>query len=186
MRDCWILQECNTVKLLEKNKLCQNVMTWKGLQGELLNWKYKQPKIESIPFYIHCDICSCVSLSMYQFSSVTQSCPTLCDPMDCSTPGLPVHHQLVGFTQTHVHCIGDSIQPPYPLSSLLLHHAFEDLSCSGVWCGHFEGNLQSRRVMEKCGFVYDHTTEKRYRASLGIEGVGYVFFLSRTRWGEIE
>ncbi len=68
----------------------------------------------------------------------------------------------------------------------LLHHAFEDLSCSGVWCGHFEGNLQSRRVMEKCGFVYDHTTEKRYRASLGIEGVGYVFFLSRTRWGEIE
>lgn len=71
-------------------------------------------------------------------------------------------------------------------AKVLLHHAFEDLSCSGVWCGHFEGNLQSRRVMEKCGFVYDHTTEKRYRASLGIEGVGYVFFLSRTRWGEIE
>ena len=40
---------------------------------------------------------------MYQFSSVTQSCPTLCDPMDCSTPGLPVHHHLPEFTQTHVH-----------------------------------------------------------------------------------
>ena len=42
-------------------------------------------------------------LEQVQFSSVTQSCPTLCDPMDCSTPGLPVHHQLPEFTQTHVH-----------------------------------------------------------------------------------
>ena len=46
------------------------MMTWTGLQGVLLNWKYKQPKIESIPFYIHYDICSCVALSIYQFSSV--------------------------------------------------------------------------------------------------------------------
>ena len=44
-----------------------------------------------------------------QFSSVTQSCPTLCDPMNCSTPGLPVHHQLPEFTQTHVHWVGDAI-----------------------------------------------------------------------------
>ena len=43
--------------------------------------------------------------SVFQFSSVTQSCPTLCDPMDCSTPGLPVHHQLLEFTQTHVHWV---------------------------------------------------------------------------------
>ena len=43
------------------------------------------------------------SLSQFQFSSVTQSCPTLCDPMNCSTPGLPVHHQLPEFTKTHVH-----------------------------------------------------------------------------------
>ena len=50
-----------------------------------------------------------------QFSSVTQSCPTLCDPMNCSTPGLPVHHQLL--TQTHVHRVSDAIQPSYPLSS---------------------------------------------------------------------
>ena len=52
-----------------------------------------------------------------QFSSVAQSCPTLCDPMDCSTPGLPVHHQLPEFTQTHVHWVGDAIQPSHPLSS---------------------------------------------------------------------
>ena len=52
-----------------------------------------------------------------QFSSVTQSCPTLCDPMNCSTPGLPVHHQLPEFTQAHVHRVGDAIQPSHPLSS---------------------------------------------------------------------
>ena len=55
-----------------------------------------------------------------QFSSVTQSCLTLCDPMDCSTPGLPVHHQLLEFTQTHILRVSDAIQPSYPLSSLLL------------------------------------------------------------------
>ena len=49
-----------------------------------------------------------------QFS---QSCPTLCDPMNCSTPGLPVHQQLPEFTQTHVHRVGDAIQPSHPLSS---------------------------------------------------------------------
>ena len=53
----------------------------------------------------------------FQFSSVTQSCPTLYDPMDCSTPGLPVHHQLLEFTQSHVHWISDTIQPSHPLSS---------------------------------------------------------------------
>ena len=52
-----------------------------------------------------------------QFSSVTQSCPTLCDPMDCSTAGFPVPHQLLELAQTHVHQIGDAIQPSYPLSS---------------------------------------------------------------------
>ena len=52
-----------------------------------------------------------------QFSSVAQSCPTLCDPMNCSTPGLPVHHQLLESTQIHVHQVGDVIQPSHPLSS---------------------------------------------------------------------
>ena len=49
--------------------------------------------------------------------SVAQSCPTLCDPMDCSTPGFPVHHQLLELTQIHIHRVGDAIQPSHPLSS---------------------------------------------------------------------
>ena len=67
-----------------------------------------------------CTLSTQLSLSM-RWSlcchSVTQSCPTLCDPMDCSTPGLPVHHQLLEFTQTHVHRVGDAIQPSHPLLS---------------------------------------------------------------------
>ena len=55
--------------------------------------------------------------SKTKFSSVAQSCPTLCDPMNRSTPGLPVHHQLPEFTQTHVHWVSDLIQPSHPLSS---------------------------------------------------------------------
>ena len=54
----------------------------------------------------------CVSLWVY---SVTQLCPTLCDPIDCSTPGLPVHCQLLEFTQTHVHWVSDAIQPSHPV-----------------------------------------------------------------------
>ena len=64
-----------------------------------------------------------LKFTKYQFSSVslvTQSCPTLCNPTNCSTPGLPVHHQLPESTQTHVHWVGDAIQPSHPLSSLLL------------------------------------------------------------------
>ena len=52
-----------------------------------------------------------------QFSPVAQSCLTLCNPMNHSTPGLPVHHQLLEFTQTHIHRVGDAIQPSHPLSS---------------------------------------------------------------------
>ena len=55
--------------------------------------------------------------SSVQFSSVAQSCPTLCNPMNRSTPGLPVHHQLPEFTQTHVRQVSDAIQPSHPLSS---------------------------------------------------------------------
>ena len=56
----------------------------------------------------------------FQFSSVAQSCLNLCDPMDYSTPGLPVYHQLPEFTQTHVHWVGDATQPSHSLSSLVL------------------------------------------------------------------
>ena len=55
--------------------------------------------------------------SSVQFNPVTQLCLTLCDPTDCSTPGFPVHHQLLELAQTHVHLVGDAIQPPHLLSS---------------------------------------------------------------------
>ena len=58
-----------------------------------------------------------ISPRSVQFSSVSQSCPTLCDPMNCSTPGLPVHHRLPEYTKTHVHWVGDAIQPSHPLPS---------------------------------------------------------------------
>ena len=64
-------------------------------------------------------LCLCYFLfsvfSHLQFSSVAQSCPTLCDPMHCSTPGFPVHHQHPECTQTHVHRVGDAIQPSHPV-----------------------------------------------------------------------
>ena len=73
--------------------------------------------IYSILFPISNVLFPLVLMSSIQFSSVAQSCLTLCDPMNRSTPGLPVHHQLPEFTQTHVHQIGDAIQPSHPLSS---------------------------------------------------------------------
>ena len=57
------------------------------------------------------------SILIFTFSSVNQLCTTVCDPMNHSRPGLPVHHQLPEFTQTHVHQVGEAIQPSHPLSS---------------------------------------------------------------------
>ena len=74
---------------------------WKSV-GENLDWLHS------------------VQFSSVQFTSVAQSCPTLCNPMNYSMPGLHVHHQLSEFTQTHVHGVGDAIQPSHPLSSPLL------------------------------------------------------------------
>ena len=67
----------------------------------------------------NCIFCLCflASLWLCQFSSVARLCPTLCNPMNRTTPGLPVHHRLPKFTQTHVHFVGDAIQPSHPLSS---------------------------------------------------------------------
>ena len=67
-------------------------------------------------FNLFC-ICHIFCLCDIQFSSVTQSCLTLCDPMNRTIPGLPVHHHLLEFTQTHVHWVGDAIQPSHPLLS---------------------------------------------------------------------
>ena len=69
---------------------------------------------ERVVVHVVGDTTTCPSV---QFSSVAQSCLTLCNPMNRSTPGLPVHHQLPEFTQTHVHRVSDAIQPSHPLSS---------------------------------------------------------------------
>ena len=85
-------------------------------------WKNMIPHfVCSIPFLL----CWCFPhafiknevLGQVQFGSVAQSCLTLCNPVNCSTPSLPVHHQLLEFTQTHIHRVGDAIQPSHPLSS---------------------------------------------------------------------
>ena len=73
-------------------------------------------------FYSKSFIASCLTHNdiiqdIIQFISVTKLCLTLCDPVDCSTPALPVHHQLSEFTETHVHHISDAVQPSHPLSS---------------------------------------------------------------------
>ena len=74
--------------------------------------------IEFISYYLCSTLDSLAFWLIFsQFSSVAQSCPTLCDPMNCSTSGLPVHHQLPEFTQTHVHRVSDAIQPSHPLLS---------------------------------------------------------------------
>ena len=68
-------------------------------------------------FSILCLFSVTIRISSVQFSSVAQSCPTLCDPMNRSTPGLPVHHQFLKTAQTHINQVGDAIQPSHPLST---------------------------------------------------------------------
>ena len=93
---------------LEFNYFCNNKYI---IFRQNQRWKmcYKVPEREEL----HLTNCgySCNGESSVQFSSVAQLCLTLCDPMDCSTPGLPVHHQLLELAQTHVHRVSDAIQP---------------------------------------------------------------------------
>ena len=85
----------------------------------------KKAKFPVMCFYLNSNGCKAVETTYninntfgpVQFSSVTQSCPTVCDPMNRSMPGLPVHHQLPEFTQTRVHQVSDAIQPSHPQSS---------------------------------------------------------------------
>ena len=80
----------------------------------------KMAEIPSLLRLRNIPLCVCVCVCVYTLSSVVQLCPTLCDPMNHSMPGLPVHHQLPKFTQTHVHWVGDAIQSSHPLPSPLL------------------------------------------------------------------
>ena len=111
--------------LLEMNQLFK----WRGGSIILLSKSYCyhstyakfamcQGLLVSCPGKRKKGMCMCVPVcTSDQIRSVAQSCPTLCDPMNRSTPGLPVHHQLPEFTQTHVHRVRDAIQPSHPLSS---------------------------------------------------------------------
>ena len=103
-------------------------------------------QIASIPFKLSWSV---------QFSSVAQSCPTLCDPMNHSMPGLPVHHQLPEFTQTHVHRVSDAIQPSHPPSSPSLpapnpsqHQSFP-MSQLFAWGGQSTGVSALASVLPK-------------------------------------
>ena len=78
---------------------------------------FSETTLENIWHCLVNRICVCPLILQFQFSSVAQSYPTLCDPVNRSTPGLPVHHHLPEFTQTRVHRVGDAIQPSPPLSS---------------------------------------------------------------------
>ena len=86
----------------------------------------------------------CIRVSQ-SVSSVAQSCPTLCNPMNCSMPGLPIHHHLLKFTQTHIHWVGDAIQPSHPLSSPSppapnpSHHQSFPMSQLFAWGGQSTG-----------------------------------------------
>ena len=75
----------------------------------------QDPWVQQLLLTFHASVAG--SFPSVQFSSVAQSCPTLCNPMNRSMPSLPVHHQLPEFTQTHVHGVSDAIQPSHPLSS---------------------------------------------------------------------
>ena len=86
---------CFSIKEFRKSSPSNSWASWNNISLKILFW---------------------MSL-VTQFSSVAQSCPTLCNPMNRSMPGLPVHHQLPEFTQTHVHRVSDAIQPSHPLSS---------------------------------------------------------------------
>ena len=84
-------------------------------------WEHREKEFSGVSLSSHKNASSMEpapsDLSSVQFSSVAQLCLTLCNPMNRSTPGLPVHHQLPEFTQTHTHRVGDAIQPSHPLSS---------------------------------------------------------------------
>ena len=82
-----------------------------------------------------------------QFSSVSQSCPTLCDPVDCSMPGLPGYRQFLEFTQTHVHWVGDAIQPSHPLSSFLPYSSFSCWKCGKVTMLIFPNPVPNSRAL---------------------------------------
>ena len=119
-------------------------------------------------------------------SSVAQSCPTLCDPMDCTTPDLPVPHPLLKFAQVHAHCISDAVQPSHPLMpsspsalSLSQHQGlFQWIGCSHQVTKILELKLASVLPMNIQGWFPLRLTGLIFLLSKGLSGV----FSSTTVW----
>ena len=111
--------DCSTSGFPVHHQLLELTQTHVHLIGDAIQPSHllSSPSPSAFNLSQHQDLFKWVS-SSHQFNSVAQSCPTLCNPMNRSTPGFPVHHQLLEFTQTHVHWVGDAIQPSHPLSSL--------------------------------------------------------------------
>ena len=107
-----------------------------------LNW--------TVIMYLHLEFLQNF-ISYSSVNSITQSCPTLCDPIYCSTPGLPVHHKLPEFTQTHVHWVGDAIHPSHPLLSPS-HPAFNLSQHQGL----FQWVSSSHQVPKVLEFQLQH------------------------------
>ena len=103
-QDCW--------EKYQQPQMCW----WHGLGHQVVNIIHLLEKGRFVHLRNDSGNVHQILLSGY-FSSGSQPCPTLCDPMDCSTPGFPVHHQVSELAQTHVHWVGDTIQPSYPMSS---------------------------------------------------------------------
>ena len=129
---------------------------WKQWQI-LFSWGPKSLQMVTAPLELK-DTCSLEEKlwqASVQFNSVPQSCLTLCDPMNCSAPGLPVHDQLPEFTQTHVHRVGDAIQPSHPLSSPSppapnpSHHQSFPMSQLFTWGGQSTGVSALASVLPK-------------------------------------
>ena len=99
----------DTILMAVTKEELKNLLIKVKEESEKVGLKFNVQKIE---------IMASSPIISWQISSVTQSCPTLCDPMDCGMSGFPVHHQLPESTQTHVHRVDDATQPSHPLSSL--------------------------------------------------------------------
>ena len=102
--DSWGRKESDTTERLNSVHSCHRLLISSASVRSLLSFSLLCPSFHEM-------------FPSVQFSSVAQSCPTLCDPMNCNTPGLPVHHHVLEFTQTHVHRVCDAIQPSHPRSS---------------------------------------------------------------------
>ena len=123
----WALTVHGTLRWVPTNwyRLTAHLQSkWRNIQLKYFNMFYKKKQLsqnkemECIQYDWFLKIT--YKICFYLLSSVAQSCPTICDPMNDSTPGLPVHHQLPEFTQTHLHRVGDAIQPSHPQCPLFL------------------------------------------------------------------